>query len=323
MNPPPTLLLSSAGRRVELLQALQQASRSLLGPEARVIATDLHPDLSAACALADGAYAMPRVTDPAFPDALLALCQEQGVVLVIPTIDTELLVLAQASSAFAAADVQVLISEPELVSACRDKRRTADLFAAIGLPSPAVLDPAHLRFPCFLKPVDGSCSQGVRPIPSEHHLTAAERSDPRNLFQELIPPHWQEYTVDAWYGRDGRLLAMVPRQRLETRGGEISKGITRKDGVISLLRPCLERIQGARGCLTVQVFTNPERDRLLGVEINPRFGGGYPLSHAAGVNFPELLIREWLLGETPSSIDDWQADLLMLRYDSMVLRADA
>jgi carbamoyl-phosphate synthase large subunit len=109
---------------------------------------------------------------------------------------------------------------------------------------------------------------------------------------------------------------------LEVRGGEISKGITRRDGVIPLLEPCLERLQGARGCLTVQVFANPERTRLRGVEINPRFGGGYPLSHAAGAAFPELLIREWLLGQRPEPNNSWQADLLMLRHDAMVLRSD-
>jgi carbamoyl-phosphate synthase large subunit len=316
-----SILLSSAGRRVELLQAIRQAAHTLLGPSCCLITTDLNPERSAACAMADGAYAMPRVTDPAFPEALLQLCADEGVGLVIPTIDTELEVLAREQARFAAASVQVVISARDLVAACRNKRRTADLFAQIGLPSPALLDTHLLHYPCFLKPVDGSCSQGVRVIPSANHLSAAELRDSRNIFQELIPTSWQEYTVDAWYGRDGRLLAMVPRQRLETRDGEISKGITRRDGVIPLLRPCLERIQGARGCLTVQVFANPERDQLLGVEINPRFGGGYPLSHAAGAAFPELLIREWLLAERPEPNDNWQANLLMLRYDAMVLRS--
>ena len=316
-----SILLSSAGRRVGLLEAVRQAAGNLLGPSSRVIATDLNPDRSAACVLADEAYAVPRVTDPAFPEVLLRLCVDQGVGLVIPTIDTELPVLAREQARFAAEGVQVVISALDLVAACRNKRHTADLFAQIGLPSPALLDAHSLTYPCFLKPIDGSCSQGVRMVPTADHLSAADLLDSRNIFQNLIPTTWQEYTVDACYGRDSRLLAMVPRQRLETRGGEISKGITRRDEVIPLLRPCLERIEGARGCLTVQVFANPDRDQLLGVEINPRFGGGYPLSHAAGASFPELLIREWLLGERPEPNDNWQADLLMLRYDTMVLRS--
>lgn len=322
MRAAPTLLLTSAGRRVGLLRSLQQAAGTLLGPSTRVIAADLRPELSAACALADAAFALPRVGDPGYADALLKLCRDEDVSLVIPTIDPELPVLARERQRFGASGIELLVSDAPLVTACRDKRLTATLFAGIGLPSPSLLDPAALCFPCFLKPVDGSCSQGVRAIESADHLTPAELRDPRNIFQELIPRCWQEYTVDAWFGRDGRLLAMVPRERLEVRGGEISKGITRRDGVIPLLRPCLERLKGARGCLTVQVFATAGRDRLLGVEINPRFGGGYPLSHAAGAAFPEMLIREWLLGETLVWRDDWRADLLMLRYDAMVLRPD-
>ena len=112
---------------------------------------------------------------------------------------------------------------------------------------------------------------------------------------------------------------MVPRERLETRGGEISKGITRRGAVMTLLRPALEKLRQARGCLTVQIFLSPNHDRLLGVEINPRFGGGYPLSHEAGAGFPQLMIREWLLSESLSWQDEWKANMMMLRYDSMVI----
>ena len=90
---------------------------------------------------------------------------------------------------------------------------------------------------------------------------------------------------------------------------------------MSLLRPSLERLQSACGCLTVQVFLSPDQDRLLGIEINPRFGGGYPLSHDAGAGYPQLMIREWLLGESLIWQDNWQADLMMLRYDAKVIKS--
>jgi len=254
-----TLLLCSAGRRVELLEALREAASKRLGPCSRVLATDLQPERSAACAVADAAFALPRVTAPGYIDALLTLCLQQSVSVVIPTIDAELLPLAHARPAFEAAGVHVVISEPELVANCRDKRRTAALFSAIGLPAPALLDPEALTYPCFLKPVSGSCSQGVRAVAGPDSLSERERLDQTSIFQELIPPDWQEYTVDAWFGRNGSLRAMVPRERLEARGGEISKGIPRRDAVMHLLRPCLERLRGACGCLTVQVFASPDR----------------------------------------------------------------
>ena len=57
---------------------------------------------------------------------------------------------------------------------------------------------------------------------------------------------------------------------------------------------------------------------MVGIEINPRFGGGYPLSYNAGGNFPELLIREYFLNEAIEYFDNWKDDMLMLRYDDAV-----
>lgn len=314
-----SILLLSAGRRVDLLRAIESSVNDLLPKSSHVLAADFSPNRSAACSLAYAAFKLPKVTDPGYLPALRSLCKQQNVRLVIPTIDTELLPLARESNNLVEDGISIVVSDLELIKQCRDKRLTASLFSSIGIESPAILNPKSLHFPCFLKPISGSCSQGARCIPSQMHLSAADVDDPNNIFQDFVPSTWQEYTVDVLFSKTGRLISMVPRERLETRGGEISKGVTRHGVVMNLLKPALERLQGARGCLTVQVFLSPEQNRLLGVEINPRFGGGYPLSHAAGAGFPEMIIREWLLGELPSWCDNWKGDQMMLRYDSMVI----
>jgi carbamoyl-phosphate synthase large subunit len=71
--------------------------------------------------------------------------------------------------------------------------------------------------------------------------------------------------------------------------------------------------------VTLQIFVDPSRDQVLGIEINPRFGGGYPMSHAAGVDYPGMLIREYLLGECFNYDEAWEANLVMLRHDTMVV----
>ena len=197
---------------------------------------------------------------------------QQNICLLIPTIDSELLILAEERKRLASAGIMVLVSDAELVSFCRDKRQTVNLFSSIGIDSPAILDPQSLSYPCFVRPISGSSSKGVRSIPSALHLSTFEKDDPNNLFQEFVPSTWQEYSVDCWFSRDSRLISMVPRERIETRGGEISKGVTRRGAVLSLLRPSLERLQSACGCLTVQVFRS---DQILGIE-STGFGGGYP-----------------------------------------------
>jgi len=238
--------------------------------------------------------------------------------LVIPTIDTELQALAEARDEFESAGVLLIVSDPGLNRHCRDKRRTAALFESLLIQTPQILDPKNLVFPCFVKPLNGSCSQGIKSIPSADYLAPADIADQNNLFQELVPGSWIEYTADLLYSNHGDLLSCVPRQRLEVRGGEISKGITRKDNVFEYLKSRLARIEGARGVVTVQVFANPSREKFLGIEINPRFGGGYPMSYASGADYPAMLIKEYLLGESLEYDESWQKDVLMLRHDAMV-----
>ena len=315
----PAVLITSAGRRVELVQLFKNSVKKILGPNAKVYVNDLNPSLSAACHIADQAFEICRCTDPSYPAQLLEQCLNHGVRLVIPTIDTELIALSEARETFKAAGVHLVASDSSLVRKCRNKRLTADLFKSLSINTPAILEPANLTFPCFVKPIDGSCSQGVKAITSSDYLCQADKVDPDNLFQQLVPTDWIEYTADLYYSKSSELLACVPRQRLETRGGEISKGITRKDAIHRYLCKHLAFIHGARGVITVQVFTNSNRDQVLGIEVNPRFGGGYPMSHAAGVDYPTMLIKEYLLNECLSNMDNWQSDLLMLRYDAMVI----
>jgi carbamoyl-phosphate synthase large subunit len=312
------ILLLSAGRRVELLDGFRAAARRLV-PDARILAADLHPMLSAACQCADACFTLPRVDGDAYPDALARLCEDQGVGLVIPTIDTELAVLARLRPAFAAQGTELIISDTPLVDQCRDKRQVGVLFARYGLASPALLDAETLRYPCFTKPCNGSSSIGAMRLDCADALSPALRANPDQLFMELVPDDHVEVTIDLYFGRDHRLKAAVPRQRTETRGGEVSKGITRRDWLHDLVRDKLARVDGARGCLTLQVFAPPVGERVLAIEINPRFGGGFPLALAAGADFPAWLIREYLLGEQITWFDGWEAGLTMLRYDAKVL----
>lgn len=312
------VLLLSAGRRVELLRSFQRELAVRL-PSAAVFATDLNPPLSAACQVADKAFAVPRVTAAGYLDQLLELCVSQRIGLVVPTIDTELLGLAQARDRFAKEGVHLVISDESLIHRCRNKRQTATLFHELGVAVPQIMEPSELSFPCFAKPYDGSRSVGAIKLASAEDLTEAMRADPKLMFMEYIDASHAEYTIDAYFDRAGHLRCLVPRHRIEVRDGEINKGVTRKNHVYDYLRERIDHISGARGCLTLQLFAHPQGNRYAGLEINPRFGGGYPLSYAAGANYPGWLIEEYLLGRERAFFDGWEADLLMLRYDAQVL----
>ncbi len=314
----PNVLLLSAGRRVELIRAFKQELR-LRGLHSLMLATDLNPNMSAACQLADQAFALPRVSAPGYIDELLVLCMHQKVGLVVPTIDTELLGLAEQRDRFAAKGIDLVISNEALVGVCRDKRLTAQFFNSIGIDVPKILDRQQLTFPCFAKPYDGSRSVGAAKLRHAADLTDGMRDDTKLMFMEFIDQSFEEYTVDAYYDRKGVLKCLVPRHRLEVRDGEINKGVTRKHHVYKYLIEKMAKVNGARGCLTLQLFAHPDEKRYAALEINPRFGGGFPLSYASGANYPGWLIEEYLLHKEICYFDGWTSDLMMLRYDAHVL----
>jgi carbamoyl-phosphate synthase large subunit len=316
------VLLLSAGRRVELIKSFKQELQ-LRGLHSLMLATDLKPELSAACQLADKAFALPRVTAKGYMDELLALCLQQKVGLVVPTIDTELLGLAEQRDKFAAEGIELVISDEALVRICRDKRLTAQLFNSVGIDVPKIFDRKQLTFPCFAKPYDGSRSVGAAKLSLAADFSDGMRDDPKLMFMEFIDQTFEEYTVDAYYNRIGVLQCLVPRHRLEVRDGEINKGVTRKHHVYEYLIGKLAKINGARGCLTVQLFAHQHERRYAALEINPRFGGGFPLSYAAGANYPGWLIDEYLLEKEIGYFDGWTSGLMMLRYEAHVLVKDA
>ena len=312
------ILLLSAGRRVELAQAFLAEIKSR-DKAAKLLATEMNPEYSAACQVVDLAIKAPRVTDPAYIDFLLKTCAEERVGLVVPTIDTELLLLAQHRKQFESRGVHIVISDETLVKACRDKRLTADLFQQIGLDTPKIYERSAITFPCFAKTYDGSCSIGAMAIRSPGMLSDAIMEDATMMFMELIEGDFDEYTVDAYFDHHGVLRCFVPRHRIETRAGEVSKCVTRRNHVYEYLKNKLPALQGARGCITLQLFSKAATGQFAALEINPRFGGGFPLTYSAGANYPGWLIDEYLFDREIPFLIDWKSNLMMLRYDSKVL----
>jgi carbamoyl-phosphate synthase large subunit len=176
-----------------------------------------------------------------------------------------------------------------------------------------------------VKPFDGSMSIGARALLSPGAVSADVLTDSRLMFLEYFAPsQYDEYTIDAYYDRDGALRCLVPRKRLEVRGGEISKGIALRGKTYDYLLPRLTSVTGARGCLTFQFFASKTEDRWVASELNARFGGGIPLTYGAGANYPEWLLREYILGEKIADFESWRDRTAMVRYDDdVIFTADA
>jgi carbamoyl-phosphate synthase large subunit len=217
--------------------------------------------------------------------------------------------------------VKLLVSSKELNEIAHDKTKTYKFFSDNNISTPKVysddeISQKQYQFPLLIKPLDGSSSKGVTKINNVKELEFFQDYIPNAMIQEYI--QGQEYTVDVMIDFEGNIKTIVPRLRLETRAGEVSKGVTKKDSeVIQAVEYVVKSLPGPIGCITLQCFKK-ENGEITFIEINPRFGGGIPLSIEAGANFP-LWTIQMCSGEIFREMDfNWRENLTMLRYDEAV-----
>jgi carbamoyl-phosphate synthase large subunit len=313
------ILITSAGKRVTLVQQFQKELK-LVYPNAKVFTTELNPQMSPAAIVSDACFQVLSVTTNGYIENLLNICINNEIRIIIPTIDTELLVLAANKKMFLEHGIEPIVSDLQFIEICRDKRNTEKFLFQKDIRVPKAVDKYNPTFPLFAKPYDGSLSKDLFVLKSTDELTPQILNHPKLIFMEYIDKdEYKEFTVDLYYGKDNHVKGIVPRERVEIRAGEINKGFTRKNYLVDFLKERLEYLPGVIGCICIQLFYKEVNNDVIGIEINPRFGGGYPLSYSAKANFPANIILEYLVGERVEYSDTWLDNTLMLRYDSEVI----
>lgn len=314
------ILITSAGRRVSLVRFFQKELKIVFA-EAKVFTTDANPDYASACRISDGYFKMQRVTEPNYIDDLLQLAIENGVKIIVPTIDTELLILSKNIEVFKSKGIKVVISDYEIMKIFRDKRLTHQFFEKYGINCAKEYSKENYQLPIYIKPYDGSRSLDNFIITTQEQLTDYHFQNDKLLFLEYLDHKKHiEFTIDLYYDKNSDLKCFVPRQRIEVRDGEVNKAVTKDAFFIPEIWKKMQHIDGFRGCITFQVFVNLETKQIFGIEINPRFGGGYPLSYLAKANFPKWIIQEYMMENHGVEVfNDWEKNLMMLRYDDEIL----
>ena len=308
------LLFTAVGRRVELLQAFREAAL-VLEKQIKIFGTD-SDETAPALAFCDHAVRTPRVDAPGYVGALLQLCEAEAIACIIPTIDTELLTLSENRARFRETGTRVLVSSPQVIEVCRDKRRTAALFQRCGLNAPAPeTDGRAYRggFPAFVKPRTGSASINAFKAEDEAALAFYAARVPDCIIQPYISG--REYTVDVFCDWDGNPISIVPRERLQVRAGEVAKaGICMDEQIIAACRSICGELKPC-GPLTVQLIRDAAGEDWF-IEMNPRFGGGAPLSMKAGARSAEAVLR--LLNSEPAEACRVADGAVYARYDQSV-----
>jgi carbamoyl-phosphate synthase large subunit len=318
------VLFTCIGRRVALLNCFRNAARQL-----RVNASFLGTDTTHLCSalqLCDKGFLVKPTTHPGYIEQLLKIVKDNAVRLLVPTVDLDLNLLAHNKPRFAALGCRVLVSAPKVIGVCQDKRKTYRFLVKNGFDTPLTtsvrsalskyLPARKLTWPCFLKPWDGYASRGNAVVNSRRELLFFAGRIPNVICQGLV--RGTEYTCDVYVDFGMKVRCVVPRKRIEARAGEVSKGQVVKHARIMKEAARLVGVLGAGpGVITLQLFLTPD-DKVKFIEINPRFGGGVPLSIKAGANFPKWILQELLGRKTSIRFDGFKDNLVMLRYDSEV-----
>jgi carbamoyl-phosphate synthase large subunit len=321
---PANVLFTCIGRRVSLLGSFRRAARALR-LHASFFGTDT-TDLSSALQLCDKRFLVKPTTHPGYIAELLSIVKANKVALLVPTVDLDLKALARNKAKFAALGCRVLVSDPDVIDVCQDKRKTYKFLIENDFETPTTVsiqtalknlkNRQSLSFPIFVKPWDGYASRGNAVANSRTELLFYARRVPNAICQEFV--RGAEHTCDVYVDFDMKVRCVVPRRRIETRAGEVSKSQVVKDPrIMAEATRLVERLGAGPGVVTLQLFLTDD-DKIKFIEINPRFGGGAPLSIKAGANFPKWLLQE-LTNRAPTiRADAFKDNLIMLRYDSEV-----
>lgn len=313
------ILFTGVGRRVELMQAFRQAANRM-----NVILKLYGADMAGtapALAFCDYTRKVCGMRDADYIPQLLRICEADHIDLLIPTIDTDLLVLSQNAAKFDEIGTKVLISKPEKIAICRDKNYTADFFESCDLNAPRTVNDYQLYhgpYPCFIKTKDGSSINAFKVENESERKVYAEQ-----IGDYIVQPFIEgtEYTVDIFCDYEGNPLFITPRIRVAVRAGEVLKTEIAMDEKI--IEECRKLIAGFQPCgpMTVQLIRQNKTDDDYYIEINPRFGGGAPLSMKAGARSAEAILK-LLSGEKVDYSDVIDDGAVYSRFDQSVCTAE-
>lgn len=313
------ILLTCAGRRNYLVSFFKEA----LSGSGSVLAADAD---SSAPALqeADKSFLVPNVDHPEYVSTVVSICETHRVKLLISLNDLELPILAAAADKFIGQGVFPVVSSPAVIEKCFDKWSTCQFVVGLDLKAPKTfltlpdavnaIQDGLLSFPLVVKPRWGSASIGIvypediDELQWAYHLVkrqvhrsilasaSATDSDRSVLIQEKIVG--SEYGLDIVNDLDGNYVTTFVKRKLSMRAGETDRAVTETAPELAALGERIGRELRHIGNLDCDVLIG-ERGPIV-LELNPRFGGGYPFSHIAGANLPKALLA-WITGETPDA----------------------
>lgn len=314
------ILILCVGRRVELVQRFRKAAQRL-NVKSTIVGGD-SSELAPALYFTDKKVIFPPIDNPHYIDYIIEICNHEKIALVIPTIDTDLLILSENKEKIESKTrAKVIISEKSVIEICRDKALTQKYFDEHGLKIAKMYrdeeikqkNKSEIHFPLFAKPRSGSSSINTMKINTYEELIAYKA-----LVSDVIITDFsdgEEFTVDTFLDFESNVITIVPRLRMAIRGGEIMKAKIVKDReIINDIKRLLTKLKFI-GHITIQLIRT--KNGIEYFEINPRYGGGAPMGIDCGADSCENLFR-LLMGEKLEYNEKYRDNIYFIRFDDSI-----
>lgn len=329
------ILLTSVGRRAYMVKYFQKVLEGK--GKVHVCNSD---DLTVAFHYADKSVISPLIYDDAYIPFLLQYCEENQIHILISLFDIDLMMLARHREEFAAIGTRVIVSDPELIEICNDKWKTYLFLKENGFHVPQTsltlqrtilgLDSGELQYPVVVKPRFGCGSiamsiaedemallyyfrRNTRTISQTYLKYESASEEEKILYQECLKG--QEYGVDIINDLDGNVRSVIVKRKIAMRAGETDIAEIVDVPVIREACERLGRLTRHIGNMDVDVFLVDDKPYIL--EMNARFGGGYPFSHMGGCDLPRAIVA-WAEGRDVKP-EILQAQTGMRGYKELVI----
>lgn len=308
------ILLSAVGRRDYLIDYFKDLSDY----DVRIISVNSVEDTTAMWR-ADASYVSPEIRAKDYIPFLLQVCEKESVDIIISLFDLDTLFLSYNKSKFDEIGVKLIMPEFNIVEICLDKLKMSSYLIDNDFDTPITftglddvkraLENETIAFPLIIKPRWGQGSIATEIVYDDIELNHAYKLlsskikntsishietlsfDNTLLIQEFIKG--QEYGVDCINDLKGSSKAVIIKKKIAMRAGETDAAVTVLDDAINEVITRLGNMIKHISIIDIDVI---KRDgNVYIIDINPRFGGGYPFSQAAGVNLPKAIL-DWYFG---------------------------
>lgn len=316
------ILILSVGTRNKIVQYFRKA----VGSEGRVIATDMS-ELAPAAYEADMFYKVPCITDDGYIDIILDICQKESIQGVLSLIDPELSLLAKHKNKFEAIGVTIIGSSYELCERALDKMKMYEWLTEHGYRCPKSyidkekfytdVEAGKISYPVFVKPVCGSASIAISKVFDKETVELLFSKNDNLMIQEFL--NGQEIGADVYVDMiSGEIVSVFTKKKIVMRAGETDKAVSFKnDHLFDLIKDfCKE--SGWAGQIDIDIFDVDGEYYIL--EVNPRFGGGYPHAYGCGCDHMKLIINNLNGIENEAAIGQYEDGIFMMKYNEIMVK---